>query len=104
MKSLSVKTGFAVFVLIAASVAQEPPPWAKRDFDAPASQVYAAALKSVQLQRHEVQTKDEQIPGCLSYVARTQPFPRTHPEYVASSLSYVCIFDGSPKIHSLPCL
>jgi hypothetical protein len=40
------------------SGAQDAPEWAKRDFDAPANKVYAAALRSIQLQKHEVQRSD----------------------------------------------
>jgi hypothetical protein len=49
----------AVLLLITIAVAEEPPDWAKREFDAPANQVYAAALRSIQQQKHEVQSKDE---------------------------------------------
>lgn len=40
---------------------QEAPDWAKRKYDSPANQVYAAALKSIQVQKHEVQSKNESI-------------------------------------------
>jgi hypothetical protein len=39
-------------------LAQDAPEWAKRDFDASVSKVYAAALRSIQLQKHEVQRSD----------------------------------------------
>ncbi len=59
MKSLSM-TGLGLVLLVAAACAQEAPDWAKRDYDVPASQVYVAALKSIQVQKHEVQSKDAQ--------------------------------------------
>ena len=40
-------------------IAQEPPDWAKRDYAAPADQVFAAALLSIQEQHHEVKSKDD---------------------------------------------
>jgi hypothetical protein len=40
-------------------IAQEPPDWAKRDYAAPADQVIAAALLSIQEQHHEVKSKDD---------------------------------------------
>lgn len=46
-------------LLIGCVIAQEPPDWAKRDYAAPADQVFAAALKSIQEQHHEVKTKDD---------------------------------------------
>jgi hypothetical protein len=52
----------AVVVLVAgACFAQETPEWAMRQYDAPADQVYAAALNSIQVQKHEVQAKNEKI-------------------------------------------
>jgi hypothetical protein len=45
--------------LTAAVVAQAPPDWATRDYSAPADQVFAAALLSIQEQRHEVKSKDD---------------------------------------------
>jgi hypothetical protein len=60
MKSLSTSTGLAVLLLVTACVAQETPDWAKREYDAPANQVYVAALKSIQVQKHDVQAKSQQ--------------------------------------------
>jgi hypothetical protein len=40
------------------SLAQDAPDGAKRDFDAPANKVFAAALRSIQLQKHDVQRSD----------------------------------------------
>jgi hypothetical protein len=58
---------FAVLsvILLAASlaVAQQPqtapPDWAQHQFDAPADKVFAAALKSIEEQKHEIKKKDE---------------------------------------------
>jgi hypothetical protein len=47
-------------VLLAAfGFAQEAPNSAKRDYAAPADQVFAAALKSIQATHHEVKSKDD---------------------------------------------
>jgi hypothetical protein len=50
----------AVFLLFSASVpADEPAPdWSRRTFSAPADQVFAAALKSIEAQHHEVKSQD----------------------------------------------
>jgi len=50
-----------LFLLLASSVpAQEAPPdWSKKTFSAAPDQVFAAALKSIAAQRHEVKSKDE---------------------------------------------
>jgi len=37
-------------------IAEEPPDWSKRDFAAPPNVVFAAALKSIQAQHHEIKT------------------------------------------------
>jgi hypothetical protein len=55
----------SLVVLLAATlaVAQQaqpaPPDWAQRQFDAPADKVFAAALKSIEEQKHEIKKKDE---------------------------------------------
>ncbi len=49
----------ACLVASTAAVAEEAPDWAKRDFAAPASQVYAAALKSIARQHHELKGQTE---------------------------------------------
>ena len=41
--------------------AEETPDWAKRDFSAPADKVFAAALRSIQTQKHEVKWKDDSL-------------------------------------------
>lgn len=43
-----------------AVIAQAPPDWAKRDYPAPADQVFAASLLSIQEQHHEVKSKDDE--------------------------------------------
>jgi len=50
-----------IFLFLDASVpADEPAPeWSKSTFSSPADQVFAAALKSIAAQRHEVKSKDE---------------------------------------------
>jgi len=48
-----------IFLLTGALLAEEPPDWAKRDYAAPVNQVFAAALKSIQRQGHEVKSTDE---------------------------------------------
>jgi|GEM_PF-4729798 len=50
-----------VFLFLVASVpADEPAPdWSKRTFSAPVDRVFAAALKSIAAQHHEVRSKDE---------------------------------------------
>jgi hypothetical protein len=55
------KTLLAVAVLsIAAVVAsQDAPDWARREYAAPADQVFAAALKSIQAQHHEIKSHDD---------------------------------------------
>jgi hypothetical protein len=55
---------FVVFVvtlllLTGLALGQEPPDWSKRDYAGAADLVFAAALKSIQEQRHEVKSKDD---------------------------------------------
>jgi|SRR5579864_3737276 len=52
---------FVLTLLLSAGlVGQEPPPeWAKSDYAGPADLVFAAALKSIQEQHHEVKAKDD---------------------------------------------
>jgi len=47
-------------LLVAAAFAQDTPDWAMREYAASASQVYAAALKSIAIQKHEIKTKNDQ--------------------------------------------
>ena len=49
----------AVLSLTVVMVSEEAPDWAKREYAAPADQVFAAALKSIQAQHHEVKSKDQ---------------------------------------------
>jgi hypothetical protein len=39
---------------------EEPPDWAKREYAAPVTDVYGAALKSIVLQHHDVKGKKDQ--------------------------------------------
>ena len=53
-----------ILTLVAAlSFAQQaqsaPPDWAQKTFNAPADKVYAAALKSIQQQKHEIKKTDD---------------------------------------------
>jgi hypothetical protein len=49
----------ALLLLTGVLIGQEAPDWAKRDYAAPVNQVFTAALKSIQEQRHEVKSKDD---------------------------------------------
>ena len=46
-------------LMVGEVTAQQPPDWAKRNYSAPADQVFAAALRSIQEQHHEVKSKDD---------------------------------------------
>jgi len=48
-----------LFAAILAVAAQEAPDWSQRDFAAPAADVYAAAIKSIQQQHHEIKSTDD---------------------------------------------
>ena len=48
-----------VMLVAAVSFADDTPDWAKREFAGPADQVFAAALRSIQAQKHEVKSKDD---------------------------------------------
>jgi hypothetical protein len=58
MKRLSLAI-LAVLLFGTVLLGQESSDWAKRDYAAPADQVFAAALKSIQAQHHEVKSKDD---------------------------------------------
>lgn len=60
MKS-SRMTALAVVLLAVGALAQETPEWAVRDYAAPPSHVFAAALRSIQTQKHEVKAKDDRL-------------------------------------------
>lgn len=51
----------AIALILAASVAaDEPAPdWSKKTFAAPPDRVFAAALKSIEAQHHEIKSKDD---------------------------------------------
>lgn len=48
----------ALLLSVSLLLAQEAPDWSKRDFDASSSAVFAAALKSIQAQHHEIKSTD----------------------------------------------
>ena len=52
---------FVLYPLLLAAIAfsQEMPDWSQRDFAAPVADVYAAAIKSVQKQHHEIKSTDD---------------------------------------------
>lgn len=50
---------FPALLLALASTSQEVPDWAKRDYQAPPAIVFAAALKSIQAQKHDVKGSSE---------------------------------------------
>ena len=55
-------TAIAVVLLLGiapAACQQAPPDWAQREFNAPADKVFAAAVKSIEEQKHEIKKKDE---------------------------------------------
>jgi hypothetical protein len=70
MNSLRLVT--LAVVLATAVVADEPvPDWSKKTFAAPPDQVYAAALKSIAAQHHEVKSQDEAIKVVSFHVGTT---------------------------------
>ncbi|HEV3512329.1 MAG TPA: hypothetical protein VGS05_11540 [Candidatus Sulfotelmatobacter sp.] len=56
---LSAILGFAVLSLGQEQGAPPAPDWSTRAFSAPPSEVFAAALKSIAAQHHEVKSQDE---------------------------------------------
>jgi hypothetical protein len=55
-------TLFALSLLFASAIAvpaQETPDWSQHDFAASAADVYAASIKSIQQQRHEIKSTDD---------------------------------------------
>jgi hypothetical protein len=61
----------AVILIASGSLAQESPEWARHEYDAPATRVYAAALASIQAQKHEVQQKNEETHSVDFHVGLT---------------------------------
>jgi len=57
---MKVTTALLLLVAMAAPilVAQQPPDWATREYAVPADKVFAAALRSIQQQKHEMKTVD----------------------------------------------
>ena len=70
MRSLRL---LAISLIFAASLsADEPAPdWARRTFSAPPDRVYAAALKSIAAQHHEVKSQDEKSKAITFHVGTT---------------------------------
>jgi hypothetical protein len=59
-------------ILVAGVLADEPAPdWSKKTFAAPPDLVFAAALKSIAAQHHEVKSKDEAIKVVSFHVGTT---------------------------------
>lgn len=48
----------AIVLLCLTAIAQETPDWAVQEFDGTPDQVYAAALKSILQQKHDIKSKD----------------------------------------------
>jgi hypothetical protein len=68
MYYLRFLTVFLILTVFTSSVhADEPAPeWSKKTFSAPPDQVFAAALKSIAAQHHEVKSKDE-VNGVITF-------------------------------------
>ena len=62
-----------VLLMLVASVsfADDTPEWAKREFAGPVDQVFAAALRSIQTQKHEVKWKDDAAHAVEFHVGTT---------------------------------
>lgn len=55
-----IGSSVVMFLLLTGlTLGQEPPEWAKRDYAGSVEQVFAAALLSIQEQRHEVKSRDD---------------------------------------------
>ena len=52
-------TLLVLILLSAGSFGEEPPDWSRREFAAPINVVYAAAIKSIQRQHHEIKATDD---------------------------------------------
>jgi hypothetical protein len=66
--------GLTIFLGLASVItcfAQDTPDWAKREYAAPAPRVYVAALRSIQMQRHEVKIKDDKTMTVNFHVGTT---------------------------------
>ena len=53
------KLAILLSLLMGFAYAEDAPEWAQHEFAAPADQVFAAALHSIQVQKHEVKATDE---------------------------------------------
>ncbi|HMK24050.1 MAG TPA: hypothetical protein VK466_17075 [Terriglobales bacterium] len=59
MKYVSLLTLCLLFASAFAFAGEETPDWSQRDFSAPVADVYAAAIKSIQQQHHEIKSTDD---------------------------------------------
>lgn len=50
---------------------EQPPDWATREYDASADRVFAAALRSIQFQKHEIKTVDHERKQVTFHVGTT---------------------------------
>src|SRR4051812_13171344 len=73
----TLRTSFVLALLLSISIStaiaqQQPAPdWATRTFNAPAEQVFAAALRSIQQQKHEVKATDQKRMQVTFHVGTT---------------------------------
>jgi hypothetical protein len=70
-----MKRRFKLFLIIIALapilLAEQAPDWAVREYAAPADRVFAAALRSIQQQKHEVKNVDHQRRQVVFHVGMT---------------------------------
>jgi predicted SpoU family rRNA methylase len=70
-----MKVVAALLLLVAMAapvlVAQQPPEWATREYGAPVDKVFAAALQSIQQQKHEMKTVDHERKQVTFHVGLT---------------------------------
>jgi hypothetical protein len=70
-----MKTICALLLLVVTAdsvlIAQQPPDWATREYAAPADKVFAAALRSIQVQKHEMKTADHERKQVTFHVGLT---------------------------------
>ena len=67
----TIPSVLVVFALCALLLAQQPPDWATREYAASAEKVFAAALKSIQQQKHEMKTVDHERKQVTFHVGTT---------------------------------
>jgi hypothetical protein len=61
----------AIIAIAPVLLAEQPPDWAVREYAAPADQVFAAALRSIQQQKHEMKNVDHQRMQVVFHVGIT---------------------------------